>query len=246
MKKPAKWNNLLCLGYFAVLCSTAGHAGALDYFPQGIDFWNKTSPSPLPAQPTTQTEPFPWKTYLDPAKQEFFQEGNYLPPAPFMELVRNPNDENIRNWFSYMNKKNELSRKLQERIRAFVAQNSSQAPAPESLFKPELLHTSHPQVQRYRFRLYFDSHCPHCRKMLGTLGELQKIGFFVEARQVDNDPKGIAGYSVPITRVAPGEVQSKDVQSVPVLFIGDLQKKEVYRLTGYQPLTAVLTTLAHP
>ena len=37
---------------------------------------------------------------------EFFKEGDYSPPEPFMELARNPTDENIRMWFQYLDKKN--------------------------------------------------------------------------------------------------------------------------------------------
>ncbi len=163
-----------------------------------------------------------------------------------MEVVRNPSDANLKNWFAYMNKKNELTQKLQERMNEYLAKNApSVEPTAQATLKQRLaaLPVAAPDTQRFRFRLYFDSHCPHCKHMFQTLYDLQKNGYFVEARQVDSDPRGLEGLGVPVARVAPGEVQAKDIQSVPVLLIGDLKKKEVYRLTGYQSTANVLAAL---
>jgi hypothetical protein len=79
--------------------------------------------------------------------------------------------------------------------------------------------------------------------MFGTLSELQARGFFVEAKQLDADSRGLEGLTIPTTRATPGELQEKDIQSVPVLLIGDLEKKAVYRLTGYQSTNNVFAAI---
>ena len=59
---------------------------------------------------------FKWSNYLDPKNDEFFKEGSYTPPKPFMELARNPSDKNIGNWIAYNKKKNALNQRLQLRM----------------------------------------------------------------------------------------------------------------------------------
>jgi hypothetical protein len=80
--------------------------------------------------------------------------------------------------------------------------------------------------------------------MFGTMQQLQQKGFFVEARQVDSTPKGPISLPFPTEMATKDEVSRKEIQSVPVLLIGDLKKKLVYRLTGYQSTEDVLSVLA--
>ena len=51
------------------------------------------APTKIPSQAGTST--FPWQKYLDPKNDDFFREGDYSPPAPFMEIARNPSDSNF-------------------------------------------------------------------------------------------------------------------------------------------------------
>ena len=257
MRRHFLWNNIQNIGVLIILGlgNQAFSNTDFEYFGNHIDYWREkeTHSTPLtkrddPKSPNLPPEnsEFSWKKYLDPKNKEFFKEGDYTPPEPFMEIVRNPSDANLKLWFAYIDKKNELTRKLQERMNEYLAKNGpSIEPEGQATLKQKLaeLPTVAPDSKRFRFRLYFDSHCPHCKHMFDTLYDLQKNGFYVEARQVDSDPRGLEGLGIPAAHVMPGEVQAKDIQSVPVLLIGDLKKKEVYRLTGYQSTANVFAAL---
>lgn len=189
---------------------------------------------------------FPWHQYLDPKNKEFFKEGDYTPPEPFMEIVRNPSDSNLKMWFEYIGKKNELSGRLAARMQEYLGKNTAAIPA-ESRERVSAKIASLPRsasnAQRFRFRLYFDSHCPHCKRMFETMADLQTRGYFVEARQVDRDARAVAGLPIASEQASPSELQSKDIKSVPVLLVGDLNKKVVYRINGYQTTQQVIAAL---
>lgn len=245
-----------------LLCSLHAVASenSFQYFGEEIDFWQsgkkpvppetlKPASRALKAPETAQVgneSQFSWKKVMDPNNKEFFKEGDYTPPEPFMEIVRNPTDENLKMWFSYIQKKNLLSDRLQKRMQDYATRNGLQTgelrQIPTAQSNPSV-----PQVladsKRFRFRMYFDSHCPHCKKMFGTLTELQDKGFYVEAVQVDNDPLESA-IPIPATRASPGELQEKDIKSVPLLLVGDLEKKSVYRLTGYHSTSDVFQAIS--
>ena len=113
-----------------VLAPRISRAGELQYFDGPVNYWSKDAKAqvdPAPKQEVTNSKPeiakrddaantitkekeeFQWTKYLDPNNKDFFREGDYTPPEPFMELVRNPTDQNIRMWFAYMDRKNELA-----------------------------------------------------------------------------------------------------------------------------------------
>ncbi|MGK5083098.1 hypothetical protein WDW37_07305 [Bdellovibrionota bacterium FG-1] len=218
-------------------------ADEVQYFDHGIDFWQPFVPA-MKSAPADGA--FPWHQYLDPKNKEFFREGDYTPPEPFMEIVRNPTDANLKMWFGYISKKNELSSRLQTRMQEYLVKNGPAIPALEKervSAQLAALPRSAPTAQRYRFRLYFDSHCPHCKRMLSTMAELQTQGYFVEAKQVDQDTRELSGVTIPVEQALPGEMKEKEIKSVPVLLVGDLFKKVVYRINGYQTTAQVLAAL---
>lgn len=252
------WNRPLFQSLFGVFMvgSLASASEGFQYFGEKIDYW--TAPQPAqskasehstpkePAEAKPQSGSFEWSKYLDPNQKDFFKEGDYTPPEPFLEIVRNPSDANLKLWFAYIEKKNSLSKRLQERMQEYLAKKGGAIPETESahlLAKAQALPQSAPDARRFRFRMYFDSKCPHCKRMMGTLQTLQAQGFLVEAKQIDNDPNGLVGLPIPADRAAPGEVQSKDIQSVPLLLVGDLKRQVVYRMTGYQSAADVLSAI---
>jgi hypothetical protein len=220
------------------------------YFESGIDYWSpkgKTEethvpiakPEPLNSQPS-----FDWKKHLDPKNPEFFKEGDYTPPEPFMELVRNPTDENIRNWFRLIDTKNELADRMQKRIAEYIARNQGTPESRVALreraadIKPVQLN-----AKLYRFRFYFDSTCPHCHKMFETVTELERLGYYVEAFQVDKRNVPLPGLSVPVAKAKPEDLKKLKIESVPLLLVGDLKKKVVYRLTGFQTVDSIMSAI---
>ncbi len=147
------------------------HAGDFQYFEREIDYWN-TKKDPVkteqaPAVLLKKPEPsstFDWKKHLDPKNPEFFKEGDYTPPDAFMEIARNPTDENLKMWFSYIDKKNQLAVRLQERMSEFLAKEGKNLePAAKESLQAQVRSVPRipPEAKRYRFRLYFDSACPH-------------------------------------------------------------------------------------
>ena len=257
------------IAFLLGLIPASSWASDFQFFGKGIDYWHLGTPDPkIEAVAPVKGAPsawltdaaagdktkggalsggaFPWHQYLDPKNKEFFKEGDYTPPEPFMELVRNPSDYNLKMWFDYIEKKNELSGRLQTRIQEYVAQKQSSVPSDERdkvLARANVLPKAAPNIKRYRFRMYFDSHCPHCKRMFGTLTDLQLHGYFVEARQVDGGSGDLRGIPFPIERASPTELKDKAIQSVPVLLVGDLTRKVVYRINGYQTIQQVLNAL---
>ena len=263
--KSTKLNKtfLYCLLILMVSISSSYAEDGVQFFGDNIDFWHEAKPHarslverkniPTPEKKKeTETvsengEMFPWQKYLDPKNKEFFKEGDYTPPEPFMEIVRNPTDANLKLWFSYIAKKNELSDRLQSKMREYMEKNGAQmGSGTQEVVKAKIaaLPTPEPDAKQFRFRMYFDSHCPHCKKMFGTLSELQAKGFYVEARQVDSDPRGSEGLSIPTERATSEELKEKGILSVPLLLVGDIQKKIVYRLSGFQTVSSIFQTIS--
>ena len=237
-----------------MLFSFAARGDDFKFFDSGIDYWHETKKEDKTVVKETEKKAstaatdnkFDWKKHLDPSGKEFFREGDYTPPEPFMELVRNPTDENIKNWFAMIEKKNELTSRMMSRIDEYVAKNATKM-EPQSkavlVSAKESLRKAPIEASRYRFRFYFDSQCPHCHRMFATISDLQSRGFYVEAFQVDKRDGPLPGLTVSVTKASKDDVEKQKITSVPLLLIGDLQKKLVYRLSGYQSTDSVFEAI---
>ena len=233
-----------------VLVAFATPLRAFDYFNGDIDYWNESRPTnkqdPPPPKKKETDRKFDWSKYTDPKNDEFFQEGNYKPPKPFMELARNPNDENIKKWFAVVEAKNRLMSRLQRQLTLYLEkEGKTLKPEHRAVLEKKLDEIAPKQidVKRFRFRLYFDSQCPHCKNMMQTAHELQAMGYYVEVRQIDRAKPAFA-VPFPIVWATPEEVKAKKINSWPVLFVADTSKQLVYRLQGYQPTKTVLGKLS--
>lgn len=242
----------------ALLLLFSGNAMAFDYFGSKINYWGdaKKKESPVVVEEKNKQEEkkavaesppssFDWKKQLDPKNDDFFKEGDYTPPAAFMELARNPTDQNITNWFKLMEKKNELSTRLSQRMQQFLSKDSKLIPEEKQVLAESAKHLSvkNSDYSRFRFRMYFESSCPHCKHMMETMKELQDSGFYVEIRQIDQNPKVTNALPFPVEMATPQELKEKEITSWPVLFIGDLKKKVTYRLNGYRSTQEVLSAI---
>jgi thiol-disulfide isomerase/thioredoxin len=219
-------------------------ASDLKYFDSKIDFWGDRE-STVKTDSTSSGE-FPWKTYLDPKNKEFFKEGDYTPPEPFMEIARNPTDENIQSWFEFTQKKNELAKRLEARMQEYLAKNETSNP--ESQMKAPLTAASKPKTlsvkvdpARFKIRMYFESTCPHCRKMFVVLKQLQDNGFKVEALEVDSGPVPDIEKMVPIGKADPQELKKHGIKGVPFLLIADLKREALLpAIEGYHDFEEVM------
>lgn len=233
---------------------------AFDYFGGQIDYWkehriektveNKVvekKPIPKPEQvPKVENKKFDWSKYLDPKNPEFFKEGEHTPPEPLMELARNPSDENIKLWFAMVDSKNKLMGDLQKRLTAYSVRHSPSLGQEEKDLitdQQAKIEPSKLDFKRFRFRLYFESSCPHCRDMLKTMKDFQDMGYYVEAKQID-DRRPEFAIPFPIIHATKEELKAKNISSWPVLFVADTNKQLVYRINGYFPTQELLTTLS--
>lgn len=234
-----------------------GNVQAFDYFGSKIDYWGEAKKKEVPTieektiqedkRPVAESPPssFDWKKQLDPKNDEFFKEGDYVPPAAFMELARNPTDQNITNWFKLMEKKNELSTRLSQRIQQYLSKTTKLVPEERRVMTEAAKAFSVKEVDytRFRFRMYFESSCPHCKSMMETMKELQDSGYYVEIRQIDQNQKVMHSLPFPVEMATPQELKEKEITSWPVLFVGDLKKKVAYRLNGYRSTQEVLSAI---
>ena len=223
---------------------------AFEYYSEPIDYWGsgtKDIKADDSKNSTSKAKPkdFSWKKTLDPMDEslEFFREGNHLPPRAYIEMAREPTDDNIKNWFKLMQMKNSLSLRLESRMQAYFRKHQipqqlslvsdSGASAEKSPIKPE----------RYRLRLYFHSKCSHCKRMIDTAKELGKKGFYLDLRQVDADTKIRANLPFPVQRATERELKEKQITSWPVLLVADFTTKLIYRINGYQNAASIINTL---
>ncbi len=246
------------LSALALSLCIVGNAQAFDYFGSKIDYWGDSKKKEAPVvvkeqvtqvekKPVNESPPsnFDWKKQLDPKNDEFFKEGDYTPPAAFMELARNPTDQNINNWFKLMEKKNELQTRLSQRMQQYLSKTTKLAPIERQVMTETAknLAVTQDDYSRYRFRMYFESSCPHCKRMMETMKELQDSGFYVEIRQIDQNPRVAQALPFPVEMATPQELKEKEITSWPVLFVGDLKKKVTYRLNGYRSTQEVLSAI---
>lgn len=227
---------LLSLLALFALCTR--QVSSFEFFDSDIDYWSENNPPNLegpPSPPKSKDQPslkkekkkssFNWKEQLDPQNDDFFREGDYMPPKAFRELVKNPTDTNIKNWFKLMEKKNRLSQRLGRRIEEYLKKNKKLKPKEKRNFnraKRKLSHTTE-DYKRFRFRLYFESSCSHCKRMFKTMEELQSRGYFVELKQIDKKAKGPLPLPFPVTYASREEIKEKNINSWPVLFISTLR-----------------------
>ena len=223
------------------LLSLSQSSFAINYFENGINYWSDDKEQKAKEEPIAKNQPIPkkdekfsWNEYLNPNKDKFFDEGNYSPPKPYLELIRNPTDQNIKNWFKIVDTKNKMLTKLQERVQEYSLKNKQFINGAKNKIATLESLKSKPDIERFHFRLYIDSKCPHCQRMLNTMKSLQDDGYFVEVKQIDDDFKATQGIPLNITPANKADIHKKDIQSVPVLFVGDLNKKQVFRVQGYR------------
>ena len=263
----------LCYLLLCCLCfvSPLKQAFAFIYFNRSIDYWesqdSSKGPRPIPQQKLPQsprtkdlgrnhspkkTHNFDWEPYLNPKTthdlRELFREGEHTPPTPLLEVTRNPTDENIKKWFELVKKKNLFLSQLNQKMTGYLKRTKQLSLREKSLIKKQRasIRPSSMDYKRFRLRMYFESSCPHCQRMMDELIKLQDMGFYVELRQIDSNKESVKGLPFLVSKASPSEIKEKKINSWPVLFIGDQKKKVVYRINGFHRAEDILLTLQAP
>lgn len=200
-----------------------------------------------------ENKKFDWTLYLNPKTtedlKEVFREGNHTPPTPLLEVAKNPTDKNIKNWFEFIDRKNKFMARLNQKMSEYLEKTKDLKPSEKKLIKRQVENQrgkiAHQPVnpKRFYFRMYFESSCPHCQQMMGELTKLQNMGFYIELRQIDDNKSYARGLPFKVGKASKSELREKKIDAWPVLFIGDQEKKIIYRVNGFQKASDILMTL---
>lgn len=234
------------------------HAKEIQFFDKKIDYWKKkTKRKPTviisdieiidsedeKKQDRKKNKKFSWNKYLNKENDEFFKEGNYLPPAPFMEVARRPTEENIKNYFSYIKMKNKLSRDLQIAIANYQKKYSKELSPESKQYLSSKSHELSPKIdysnQEISISTYFLTTCSACKKMFRTLKILQSQGIYVETIQIDIENPRKSGVSVPVRDATEKEIKGLKSAGLVVPFSIIRTKDDSFTLTGYQSTQSI-------
>jgi hypothetical protein len=183
---------------------------------------------------------FDWNSYLDIERDEFFREGDYIPPAPFMEAMRRPTPENILLFEKWQQTKNLLLERY-EAARARYLGEKNHAPVTPKINALD----SKSDLQKYRFVFYFDATCSSCKAMFTTVNQMIERGIYVEAVRVDNGKQEIRGLTIPWNYATPKEIKANGLSAVPFLMAFDDKAKKVFRLTGRKTMQEISQLIGH-
>ena len=259
---------IIFLFFFSSYFLVPHRALSFEYFDKSIDYWDlketrkKSQSLHEPFKPKSSIQnpkasqekrKFNWETYLNPKTtddlKEVFREGDYTPPTPLLEVANNPTDENIKNWFKLIKKKNQFMAKLSNKMSDYLKRTSHLKPTERKFIEKQVSRQKdkiEPQsidFKRFQFRMYFESSCPHCRQMMDELVKLQDMGFYIELRQIDDDKSYARGLPFIVHKASQAELKEKKIEAWPVLFVADQKKKVVYRINGFQKAEDILFTL---
>ena len=164
-----------------LVCSAAWGG---DWFIGPIRYWDDDGVPDEAVEAEDETpedevgETFDWSRFEDPANPAFWDDGgDYVPPAPMLELARHPTPENaerVRAW---------LKRKLE--VSARVADLLAEPPAPVNWRDVDIVY-------------FYASSCPHCRRNAPILFGLKQRGARVLPVHLDT-PSSAFPRSVPFT-----------------------------------------------
>ncbi len=141
-------------------------------------------------------------------------------------------------WLRYLETKNKLATRLQRRMSEYLLKNCKSKKIPLATQRGMKTRNSVLNVgdrSRFRLRMYFESTCPHCKRMMETLNTLQNNGHFVEALQLDKAPLFQAAFPLRISRANTLDTKKHNITSVPFLLIADLKNKVISEpIKGFQ------------
>ncbi len=190
----------------------------------------------------SEPQSFKWDNYLDEEKDEFFREGDYLPPAPFLEVVRRPTAKNILLFEEWKKKKNRLLVRYNEkRMNVLGLKGVSSNPIIER--GKSSSKEVYEKLKNYRMVFYFDSKCPSCKGMYQVVNQLASNGVYVEAVRLDADENEILGLSVPWVKASASEMSVLKISAVPMLMIFEDESKQAFKVVGKKNAEEILSII---
>ena len=224
-------------------------ASSFSFYDSGINYWpseERQIEKKLDKKSVEKKDDkFDWKKALDPNNDEFYRQGNHMPPAAMVEAMKNPTDQNIKRYF-------ELEEKRERKLSQFIKKSNKYR---LKKLERELSKLSKPKIRKnsfynarelrskYRIRMYFDSNCPHCKRMHQNLLKLQRDGFTVDLVQIDDGVNPLQG--IKSRKIAKGEGSAIKLFNggVPYTLIFNRKTKKMKSLRGFIPMDKFLTIL---
>ena len=190
----------------------------------------------------SESKGFKWDNYLDENKDEFFREGDYLPPAPFLEVVRRPTAKNILLFEEWKKKKNRLLTRYNEKRMAVLGLKGISA-NPIIGKGGSSSKEVYGKLKRYRMVFYFDSKCPSCKGMYQIVNQLASNGVYVEAVRLDTGENEIEGLRIPWVKVSANEMSILKISAVPMLMIFEDESKKAFKVVGKKSAEEILSII---
>lgn len=216
----------------------------INFFDSKIDFWKDKKVESKQEHIKDSKAKFDWKTYKDPENDEFFREGNYLPPKPFLEVARRPTDKNIKNWMDYINQKNQIQKRFLAALREYQKKNNLGAKANEVLeTKISKVNFIPSENSKISISTYFLTTCPACKKMFNTLEILQNKGVYVEAIQIDTDKYLKKAILVPMRMAEEKEIKGMKESGLGVPYSIIRINGKAQTLSGYQTPESIMLAI---
>jgi len=219
-----------------------------NHFGSPIDYWGVESPAQQTSAESTKSTNHPnknlskthddqWKEILDPNNDEFYREGNHIPPKAMLEAVKKPTTENIKKFLAHKKLKEEKFRIFAKKV---LEQEQREI---QGLFVETPKNTTklkHPQS--FKMRVYYSTNCPYCKKYLPEIEPLNKNGIDIEFVKMNPGAKDIINF--PKMRDAT-EVELKKISrfGVPYTVIADLNKRKTYSIKGFKTKSQVINII---
>ena len=140
-------------------------AFAGEWFPSPLAYWEGSPYGAVEDPPgdevseaarEEESNEFRWSDYEDPRTASFWREGEHVPPAPLLELIREPSQENLERYRRWSQQKLEVS--------SWLAQLLAEDP-------PALVSWEGVQVV-----YFYASACSYCQKNTPVVLELMREG----------------------------------------------------------------------
>lgn len=218
----------------------------VNFFETEINFWDEKKKN-IPKENISKKKEttFEWSKYKNIENDEFFKEGNHIPPKPFMEVARRPTEENIKNWLDYIKMKNDVQSRF---LAALNSYKSKKKLSPESAQLIEQKARGLPKpialpLKKMTITTYFLTTCPACKRMFKTLEELQRMGVYVEAIQVDSEKNLKFGVSVPVYKINKKEKEGLMSSGIGVPYSIVRIGKKAVPVSGFQTTRSLLQSL---
>lgn len=218
----------------------------VNFFETEINFWGESKKN-IPKKDIIKKKEtkFEWSKYQNIENDEFFKEGNHIPPKPFMEVARRPTEENIKNWLAYIKMKNDMQARFLAALNKYK-RKMNLSPKSAQLIEKKTYSLPKPislPSKKITVTTYFLTTCSACKRMFKTLAELQKMGVYVEAIQVDSEKNLKSGVSVPVYKINKKEKEGLMNSGIGVPYSIVRVGKKAVPLSGFQTPNSLLQAL---